>query len=416
MKKYIIPFFEGNNELKYYYFISIILGWLKNNKKKVPAYLKCFKDFFKKEKNLDKIEYVFYAIFRIDLLILYPNTGDESSLIEVNLMINEARNHKKEGLQLIKDRIKEDLNKIKINDNTILTVKENDYKFKPIDYYFSSAIKDMDSDTIINSITKKKYMSYHYCLIERFNCFNDEKKSKAFYNYFKEILSSQVIREFFQKVRSFQNFEFPLNNEKIVDYLFEKIICTVFNRGFWGMTNREGFGIFINKSMNVDEEESFGLNYGGYLITNSHEVANRGLRNLINSNSRMKASTETPNQSFINDEDNNITNNLTDGGEKFEALLFGTKNPILTIGGNHFLFNIKNWNTSLEKFKKGFKENNVSKSVKILKKELELLKKDPNVKIIFNDISYDNIKSGSKTPSLQTRKGSVEHLRGSEFA
>ena len=52
----------------------------------------------------------------------------------------------------------------------------------------------------------------------------------------------------------------------------------------------------------------------------------------------------------------------------------------------------------------------------ILKKELELLKKDPNVKILFNDISYDNIKSGSKTPSLQTRKGSVEHLRGSEFA
>ena len=35
---------------------------------------------------------------------------------------------------------------------------------------------------------------------------------------------------------------------------------TVFNRGFWGMTNREGFGIFINKSMNVDEEQSFGLN------------------------------------------------------------------------------------------------------------------------------------------------------------
>ena len=223
-EKYIIPFFEGNNELKYYYFISIILGWLKNNKKKVPDYLKCFRDFFKKEKNLDKIEYVFYAIFRIDLLILYPNTGDESSLIEVNLMINEARNHKKEGLQLIKDRIKEDLNKIKINDNTILTVEENDYKFKPIDYYFSSAIKYMDSDTIIDSITNKEYMSYHYCINERFNCFNNEKKSKAFYNYFKEILSSQVIREFFQKVRSFQNFEFPLDNEKIVDYLLGKII------------------------------------------------------------------------------------------------------------------------------------------------------------------------------------------------
>ena len=35
---------------------------------------------------------------------------------------------------------------------------------------------------------------------------------------------------------------------------------TVFNRGFLGMTNREGYCIFINKSMNVDEEESFCLN------------------------------------------------------------------------------------------------------------------------------------------------------------
>ena len=101
----------------------------------------------------------------------------------------------------------------------------------------------------------------------------------------------------------------------------------------------------------------------------------RGLRNLIISNSGMKASTETPNQILINDEDNNITNNLTDGGEKFEALLFGTKNPLLTIGGNHFLFNIKNWNTSLEKFKKGFKENNVSKSVNILKKRIGIVEK-----------------------------------------
>ena len=33
-EKYIIPICDGNNELKYYYFISIILGWLKNNKKK----------------------------------------------------------------------------------------------------------------------------------------------------------------------------------------------------------------------------------------------------------------------------------------------------------------------------------------------------------------------------------------------
>ena len=43
-----------------------------------------------------------------------------------------------------------------------------------------------------------------------------------------------------------------------------------------------------------------------------------------------------------------MTHNSADGGDKFEVLLFGSANPILTIGGNHFLFNINNWNSLLE--------------------------------------------------------------------
>ena len=42
---------------------------------------------------------------------------------------------------------------------------------------------------------------------------------------------------------------------------------------------REGFGIFINNGMN--DGESVGLNYGGYLITDSHEVLTHCLRNLL---------------------------------------------------------------------------------------------------------------------------------------
>ena len=37
-EKYIIQIYEGTDELKYYYFISIILGWLKNNKKKARLF------------------------------------------------------------------------------------------------------------------------------------------------------------------------------------------------------------------------------------------------------------------------------------------------------------------------------------------------------------------------------------------
>ena len=232
--KFIIPIYEGTNELKYYYFISIILEWMKKiNNKIVPKYLKFFKDFFKEIKNLDKIEYVFYALFRIDLLIFNPILAYELSLINANLMINENINHKIEGLKLIENKIKENIDKIKINNDTILTLKENNYKFKLSDYYFSSGLKDINPDIIVNLIITKKFMTYNYYINNRFNFCNNEIKANAFFNYFKKILSSQVMKEYFQNVKSFKDFEFPLTNKKIADYLLGKIICTVFIFGYW---------------------------------------------------------------------------------------------------------------------------------------------------------------------------------------
>ena len=94
----------------------------------------------------------------------------------------------------------------------------------------------------------------------------------------------------------------------------------------------------------------------------------------------MKACSKTQIDNFINDEDNKITNAAEDGGENFEILFFGQKNPLITIGGNHYLFNINNWNQSNQDFKKGFQKNNIIKNVELLKKELNLLKKDKLVK------------------------------------
>lgn len=81
-------------------------------------------------------------------------------------MVNEAIEEKIKKLQLINDEIKEDINKIKIDDNTILTLKDRGYKFKVINHYFGSPDEDA---SIIESIIDRSYMSYDYCLKNKFN-------------------------------------------------------------------------------------------------------------------------------------------------------------------------------------------------------------------------------------------------------
>ena len=324
-------------------------------------------------------------------------------------MVNEDIEEKIKKLQLIKDEIKEDINKIKIDDNTILTLKDKGYKFKVIDHYFGTPDED---ESMIESIKDRSCMSYDYCLKNKFNYFDSEKKVKAFFNFFKMTLTSKVMREFYEKVISFKDYEYPLDNENIVNYLTDKIIFTEIDPECWGITNREGFGIFINR---LKGEKTIGLGNGAYLITVSHEVSIHKLRNLINSNSGMEASTVTPNESFINEEDNKITIGIEDGGEKFEILAFGQKNPLITIGGNHYLFNINNWNQSLQDFKKGFQKNNIKKNVELLKKELNLLKKDKLVKELFEDIDYNNVSDDINSQSMPSRKCIGKIYRNSDF-
>ena len=195
-------------------------------------------------------------------------------------------------------------------------------------------------------------MVYEYFQNNRFNFFNNEIEKNAFINFVNEILSSNVIKEYYKKVESFKNYEFPFEKEKIRDYLWEKVIFIDLDEVTWGITNREGFGIFINRKKG---KNPYGLGYGAYVITVTHEFVGHCIGYLINSNKKCLHSTPTPDQSFISQKDNLASKDLSDGGDKFETLLFGKKLQQLTIGGNHFLLDIENWNLSLAEFKRKFK-------------------------------------------------------------
>ena len=101
-EKFIIQISEGTEELKYYYFINIILKWLKNASQanKVKIYLSYFKNFFKVLSNLDKIEEVFYIIFRLNLMF-FNRITDYSILKKVQYSIDETIEEKLQKLQLI---------------------------------------------------------------------------------------------------------------------------------------------------------------------------------------------------------------------------------------------------------------------------------------------------------------------------
>lgn len=184
------------------------------------------------------------------------------------------------------------------------------------------------------------------------------------------------------------------------------------DNNFSGVCNREGFGIFINRT---NGKKYIGLEYGKFIIIISHEVIGHYLRNLINSNSGLNAYAPTPNESFINDEDNILVDTCGCVGQKFEVILFGKAVPKIIIGGNHYLFNIKNWSLSLEKFKEGFIKNNIVKKINVLKEELREIKKDTFVKELFKDIKYDNVGEKMESQSITTRKNNKVIINNSDF-
>ena len=362
--KFIIPISEGNEELKFYYFIDIVLSWLKKKSQHemVKARLSYFSTFFNNRKNMDKIEEVFYIIFRIDLLF-FNNITDNSILENVKLSIEETLGAKKAKLKFIKN------------------------------------------------IVDKNNMSYNYFKLNKINYFDEDfVKKNVFVQLVNKILSSNVIKEYYQKVNTYHEYKFPFSqdNANISDYLWDKVIYADLDNKTWGISNKEGFGIFINRN---NGKNLYGLGYGANIITITHEFIGHCIRILINSNNKLLAGTNTPHASYIEEEDNKKTKAYNDGGDKFEALIFGKKVTSLTIAGNHFLLDLDNWNLSLNEFQTKFKKNNVLKDLITLKKELANIRKQDLVKKLFTNINYTNVTNKIESQSIPLRSNYISDLQ-----
>ena len=396
--KFIIPISEGTEELKYYYVISVIQCWLDNPDNYNTVQNICSSLYYNliNSPSFEDIDNIFYIIFRIDFLFFYNISIDAKKIKELE-MLYESRNDTIRALLIIEDEI-EGFNNKNITNNTVLTLKKNNFKFNPNNYNF---IGYTTKPMILQNINQKNQMNYQYYSINKFNLFSCPEDKNAFIGFVNEILQSNVIQEYFKKVKSFKNYSFPFKNKKILDFLWEKVIFADLDDNSWGFSNKEGFGIFINRQKKYGSTVQ--INYGGYIIAITHEFVGHYLRLLININDKKKAGTGTPIKVYNNNKDNELAKNLIDGGDKYEAILFGEKVERLFIGGNHYLFDINNWAKPIDEFREGFKNNNIIKSVKILKTELKELKSKNNYfNILFKSVNYNKITMTQKSQSIST--------------
>jgi hypothetical protein len=171
---FIIQINEGTEELKFYYFMYLIFKWLSVDKIKCIDSLSYFRNFFKNEDNLNKIDTIFFIIFRIDMFYFSAETLDNDKVLSIKTLVDEDIEDKKLALNLIKDKIEEKLDEMEIEKDTVLTLKKENFRFKPLDYYFD--IRNREKDQLLKSIIKKVNMSYDYCLQEKLNYFDKKKK------------------------------------------------------------------------------------------------------------------------------------------------------------------------------------------------------------------------------------------------
>ena len=254
-------------------------------------------------------------------------------------------------------------------------------------------------------------MSYNYFKMNKINYFDEDfVKKDAFVQIVNKIISSRVIKEYYQKVNTYHEYKFPFSqeNSNISEYLWEKVIYVDLNNKTLGISNKEGFGIFINRN---NGKNLYGLGYGANIITITHEFIRHCILILINSNNKLLNGTNTPLANYIEEENNKKAKAYTDGGDKFESLLFCNKVTSLTIGGNHFLLDLDNWNLSLKEFQKKFKKNNVLKDLITLKNELANLRKQDLVKKLFKNIDYKNVTNKIESQSIPLISSYISNLQ-----
>jgi len=234
-----------------------------------------------------------------------------------------------------------------------MNYNNEEYEFYLDDYFFYKN----KFIHVINSIINKQF-SFKYDLKNNTLFKNNTELNIIYNNYVDQILKSNLTKEYIESIEDLQDYEFIYDNEEILKEFHDNTIFVYFPcNNVSAITDKNLFFIFVNKDYSGQLSLQKSIEVCGKSISQSHEYINHCTRVILAANDFSKEK-KTPETQYKNIIYNSKTKDYKDGGDKWEKLIFGNKIDKIYLNGLIFLFDINNFNNSIEGFSKLFKNNN----------------------------------------------------------
>ena len=324
-----------------------------------------FQDYFNlKEYDIFSLQYIVFCLYTFFVYYegheytIKPTIKEE--IFACSRFLYQKFEEKKEYLKEIKEYIKDDIDFDKVDENylnnNLLIIQYNgkEVKINANHCYILGNKKEY-----LNDLINGNAYNFEYLRTKKFPLFLDEALNKDFISYVKTFLKSNINKEYFNNLNEIESISEHFFTDKIIDEINNNSIWVKFPlNGVKGITERDTFTVFLNNYIKKDKKE-FSNVLSSKVITCGHENNNHVIRLLIHINNYKISKTTPRNKNLYKDLSfNDAVSLYNNQGDMWEHILFGIKISKIYLMGSLYFLDSKNFNLTINEFKKHFMENN----------------------------------------------------------
>ena len=277
---------------------------------------------------------------------------------------------------------------------------------------------------------------YKYPTLLRKNIFQTNEDSfKLFKKFLKDIYSSKLLEEIYYLTPEFEDFEYPLSNEKILDEMIENTIFLPFDQQvLHGYTQKQFTKIYISTKLSKNKNEiSKNIIEIGFLMnTMIHEQFKHYIKGLLFYNSfRFQEYKELDSDISSYEQDKFFIDNIRlkyseekdiklkpviDGGNRAEIYLYGDVLHKLYLIDALNMFDYKTWRLSVLSHLEEFNNNNNKKTSGKKLLTINEIINDKNMNKYLKDLFYQYNKFYKCNNKIQLNYGCFGSQRFNDYS